>query len=148
MARLDEMTPAQMAAFLPFEPPEAPPPTIAMMPLQRRAVMIDDDTVDTTLSGEIGLAAFPVSGKTVATADTDKGLALGPYFFGAGSLDFDLGSGVTARLTGNVGGVGGVIFAVRPSGAEVQTGIDEAAYAGRSRWSSPRHRPTAPRRWS
>ena len=125
-----EMTPPEVAAFLPDWPFPSAPPTMARAPIIRKQVVAADGTVDAAASGEAGVALFPVAGKTPPTGPTDKGLALAPYLEGSASVSVDFGGGFSASVTGALGATGGIVFAIRPSGVEVKTGIDATAFSG------------------
>jgi hypothetical protein len=130
VVKIDEMTPAQIAAFLPDWPTPTSPPTMALAPLVSKIVIADDGALDATASGEAGIALFPVSGKSPPSGPTDKGIATGPYVEGQAGASADFGGGWSAQVTGSLGAVGGIVFAVRPSGIEVATGLEATAFSG------------------
>jgi hypothetical protein len=127
--RIEDMSPAVQAVFLPNLPNPLAPPNMAFVPFIRKQAVADDGTLDTTATGEAGLTLFPVSGKP-ATDLTDRGLAAAPYLDGAAGVSADFGNGFEARVNGTLGAVGAIVFAVRPSGMEVSTGIDAIAFDG------------------
>lgn len=130
IVNVDDMTPTEVAAFQPDWPLPNAPPSIARAPVIRKIVTTANGTVNAAASGEAGVALFAVSGNTPASGPTDKGIGLAPYLDGSAGASADFGGGVTARVTGGLGAVGGIVFALRPSGVEVKTGIDAAAFSG------------------
>jgi uncharacterized protein DUF6603 len=130
VVQIDEMTRSQVAAFLPDWAAPASPPTMARAPLIRKEVAAANGAVDAAASGEAGIALFPVAGKSPPASLTDKGIAAGPYLEGNAGASIDFGQGLSAKVNGSLGGVGGVIFAIRPSGSEIEAGIDATAFAG------------------
>jgi hypothetical protein len=130
VVHIDEMTRAQIAAFLTNWPTPTSPPTMAMAPLIRKVVVADNGEFDAAASGEAGLALFPVSGKSPPASAADKGIAIGPYLEGQAGVDADFGDGWSVQVSGALGAVGGIVFAIRPSGPEVATGIDATAFSG------------------
>ena len=129
LASLDEMNRSEIAVFLPDWPEPTRPPLKALAPIIRTQVLANG-RIDAAASGEAGIAIFPVSGKDDATRTTDKGLGIGPYVDGNAAAGVDFGGGLTARADGALGAVGGVMFAFRPSGMDVQTGVDATAFDG------------------
>jgi hypothetical protein len=127
---VQEMTLEEVAAFMPDWPSRTSPPKMAKAPLIRKEVLADDGTFDAAASGEAGIALFPVSGKSPPTGSADRGIAAGPYLEGEAGASADFGDGVSAQVNGSLGVVGGIVFAVRPSGIEVATGIDATAFSG------------------
>lgn len=130
MASSDEMTEAELQAFLPDWPAPMHPPLQLLAPVIRKQVSHADGRIDASASGEAGIAFFPISGKTASTRTTDKGLGIGPYLDGSAGASVDLGGGLSARAHGSLGAVGGVVFALRPSGVEIKTGLGAAAVSG------------------
>ncbi len=130
VASMDEMRHAEVQLFLPDWPEPGRPPLKALAPLIRKQVVSASGVIDTAASGEAGIGIFPVSGKTDATRTTDKGLAVGPYLDGNAAATADFGGGLTARATGALGVLGGVVFVFRPSGADVEIGIGATAFTG------------------
>jgi hypothetical protein len=129
VVRIEEMTPPVTAAFLPDWPTPASPPIMAKAPLIRKEVVADDGSLDAAASGEAGIALFPVAGVS-PPGKADKGIATGPYLEGEAGASADFGDGIAAQVNGSLGAVGGIVFAVRPSGIEVATGIDATAFSG------------------
>lgn len=127
--RIDDMSAALQAVFLPTWPDPHVPPNIARVPFVRKRVVTDDGSLDATASGEAGIALFPVAGKP-ADDLTDRGMAAAPYLDGAAGASADLGAGTSARVNGALDVVGALVFAVRPSGVEVSTGINATAFSG------------------
>ncbi len=130
VVHIDEMGPAETAVFLPDWPSRTAAPSQARVPLIRRNVVAADGTVNAAASGEAGVALFPVSGRTPPAGPADRGIALAPYLEGSAGVSADFGGGVTAKVTGALGATGGIVFALRPSGVDVQTGINTAAFSG------------------
>ena len=130
VVHIEEMTPAEIAAFVPDWPTPTSPPTVARAPFVRKHVVAEDGTIDAAASGESGVALFTVSGKSPPASLTDKGIAVGPFLEGDAGASADLGQGFSTRVTGTLGAVGGIVFAIRPSGVEVKTGIDATAFSG------------------
>jgi len=129
IAEVRDMTDAQVAVLLPQLADTDALPRFVLAPLVRRRVFGEDGAVDTAASGEFGIALLPCAGDGAA-AVTDAGLALGPYVDGAVSTDVALAPGVRLALEGAIGAVGGAIFKLRPSGVDLETGIDAAAFNG------------------
>jgi hypothetical protein len=127
---VEEMTPAVVAAFMPDWPNRTSPPKMARAPLIRKNVVGDDGSFDAAASGEAGIALFPVSGKSPPSGPTDRGIAAGPYLEGQAGVSADFGDGFSAQVNGSLAAVGCIVFAVRPSGIEVATGIDATAFSG------------------
>jgi hypothetical protein len=130
VVRIEEMTPQVTAAFLPDWPTPASPPIMAKAPLIRKEVVADDGSFDASASGEAGIALFPVSGRSPPAGPADRGIATGPYLEGEAGASADFGDGASAQVNGSLGAVGGIVFAIRPSGPEVATGIDATAFSG------------------
>jgi hypothetical protein len=129
-ARIFEMTDGQADVLAPLRQSNEPFASMAMLPLARVTSSRPDGSIDLDGTGEIGIAVFPAEGDAAATRETDKGLAISPYADGRATASFDLSEGVTARLTGSLGGVGGAIFSFRPSGADVDVGVERTALSG------------------
>lgn len=130
VVHIDEMSAAQVAAFMPDWPNPRAFPDMALVPFVRKVVVTSDGSFDATASGEAGVALFPVSGTQPPASATDRGIGIGPYLEGAGGVSADLGAGLTARVNGSLGATGGIVFALRPSGVEVATGVGAAAFSG------------------
>jgi hypothetical protein len=130
VVHIEELGPAEVSAFLPGWPDPASPPTMARAPFIRKQVVNDDGTIDAAASGEAGLALFPVAGKSPPESPADRGIAAGPFLDGEAGASAELGAGLSARVTGDLGAVGGVVFALRPSGIAVETGLDATAFSG------------------
>jgi hypothetical protein len=129
-ADMDDMTTGQVATFMPHLLTAPVRPIIAYAPIMRVNTFSDAGDLDLNASGEFGAALFPVAGETDATRRSDGGIAVAPYTRGTASQSLALNEFATMTLTGSIGGVGGVIFAFRPSGAAIAAGIDETAYTG------------------
>ena len=129
-ARIDEMTRAQVTAFMPHLLASTAPPIMALAPVVKVDAFTPEGDPDLDASGEFGVAVFPVAGDTDATRLSDGGIAASPYVEGTVSQSIPLSDTVNVTLAGNLGAVGGVVFSFRPSGPDVQTGIDEAAFTG------------------
>lgn len=130
VVHVQEMNATEVAAFLPDWPSPLAPPSMSRAPIIRKQVLAADRSVNATASGEAGVALFPVSGKTPPSGPTDKGLGLAPYLDGNAGASADFGGGVRAAVTGSLGATGGIVFALRPSGVEVMTGVSATAFSG------------------
>src|SRR5262249_37835166 len=93
----DEMTAAEIAAFIPDWPNPRSPPSLARAPFVRKRVVSSDGQVDASASGEAGVALFPVSGKSPPTGTADRGIAAGPYLEGQAGASADFGAGFSAK---------------------------------------------------
>ncbi len=118
LTRLEQMTEAQTSLFLPDGGEDAAHLIVA--PLAAKAVGAG--------VAEFGAAVFPVSGAGGNAAD--RGLATGPYAKGAIGATLTPFEGGELILSGNVGALGGAIFALRPSGLTVELGVGAAALEG------------------
>ncbi len=130
LVQIDDMSDALAELFMPHIVGSTTRPIIALAPIMRMDTFGDDGEIDVEASGEIGLAIFPVAGDTDATRRSDGGIAIGPYADGAVTQSVALSETATMTLTGSLGAVGGVVFGFRPSGAQVETGLDATAFAG------------------
>jgi hypothetical protein len=129
VVRVDDMSLALESRFLPDWPNRMVPPNIVRAPFIRKRVLSANRSLDAAASGEAGVALFPVSGRPPGDP-ADRGIALAPYLEGAAGASVDFGDGVSARVNGALEAVGALVFAVRPSGVEVSTGIDAIAFSG------------------
>jgi hypothetical protein len=125
-----EMNAVEQAVFLPDWPNPVSPPNMARAPFVRKLAVADDGSFDAAASGEAGVALFPVSGISPPGAAADRGLGVGPYLEGDAGASADLDSGFSVRVNGSLGAVGGIVFALRPSGVDVSTGIGTTAFSG------------------
>ena len=117
LTRLEAMTDAQIAAFLPRADADGVSPRMIVAPLATEA--------GAGALAELGLALFPASGANAA----DRGLAAGPYAIGQLAGSSTPFPGVELRVTGDVGALGGAIFQLRPSGLTAEVGPGAAALA-------------------
>lgn len=130
-AEIREMTDAQATVFMPHLAGSRVPPTFALAPIVKSLVtMSSEDAGSFEAATELGLAMLPVSGKTDATRRTDSGIAVAPYTEGTIADTIDLSPNKQLKFTGDIGAVGGIVFSYRPSGADVDLGIDAAAFSG------------------
>jgi hypothetical protein len=130
VVHIDEMSAAQVAAFIPDWSNPRAFPSMARVPFVRKEVIASDGSFDATASGEAGMALFPVSGTQPPASATDRGIAVAPYLEGAAGASADFGAGLSARVNGALGATGGIVFAIRPSGVEVATGVGATAFSG------------------
>ena len=128
-AEVRDMTDAQVAELLPHLVDTIATPRYALAALVRRRTIAEDGAVDVAASGEFGIALLPCGGDG-AQADSDAGLAFAPYMEGSVDTDVTLAPGVALRLDGAIGAVGGAIFKLRPSGLDLDTGVDAVAFTG------------------
>jgi hypothetical protein len=130
-AEIREMSDAQAAVFMPHLVGSPVPPTFALAPIVKSlATMSSEDAGSFEAAAELGLAILPVAGKTDATRRTDAGIAIAPYTEGTIADTIDLSANKQLKLTGDIGAVGGIVFSFRPSGADLDLGVDEVAFSG------------------
>jgi hypothetical protein len=128
--QVTDMRAEVLARFLPDWPDPRALPNVARVPFVRKQVVSDEGRLDASASGEAGIELFPVSGIAPPSSPTDWGIAVGPYLDGAAGASADFGAGLSARVNGSLGATGGIVFAVRPSGVDVSTGIGATAFSG------------------
>jgi hypothetical protein len=130
-AEIREMSPAQTAVFMPHLAASPVPPTFALAPVVKSlATRTSEEAGAYEGINELGLAFFPVAGKTDPASNADNGIGVAPYTEGTIAESIDLSANKQLKLTGNIGAVGGIVFSYRPSGASVDLGVDEVAFSG------------------
>jgi len=123
-----DMTLAQLDAFFPDRPDNAVGGTSIVAPLFTHNPSSNTSNFDPNLNAEVGFAAFPIQGQNAALEDL--GLAFSPYGIGAFTGRKELSPNVDVNIEGSLSGVGGTVFAIRPSGVNLLTGIENTALQG------------------
>ncbi len=121
-AERDHMTEAQVAAFMPHLVGAPIPPLAAFAPLWSHIDEVNGE-LDPATHAEVGLMILPAAN----AANTEQGLALGPYAKGSASADIDLGDGMRLGLGGSFGAAGGAVFRLLPSAMTLERGIEATA---------------------
>jgi hypothetical protein len=129
-AEIREMSVAQTTVFMPHLAASPVPPTFALAPILKSLATFTAGGGEFVAANEIGLAFLPVAGKTDVTRHSDSGIAVAPYTEGSIADTIELAPNKQIKVTGEVGAVGGIVFSYRPSGPDLDLGVDATAFSG------------------
>jgi hypothetical protein len=129
-AEIREMSQAQATVFMPHLAASSVPPTFALAPIIKSLATFTSGAGSYIAANELGLAFLPVAGKSDATRRSDSGIAVAPYTEGSIADTIDLAPNKQIKLTGDIGAVGGIVFSFRPSGPDLDVGVDATAFSG------------------
>lgn len=130
IAEIREMSVAQAIVFMPHLAASPVAPSFALAPIIKSLSTFTSGAGSFEAASELGIAFLPVSGKTDATRRSDSGLGVAPYTEGTIADAIELAPNKQIKLTGNIGAVGGIVFSYRPSGADLDVGVDATAFTG------------------